>query len=285
MMPSVPRFARLRRAMRKHVLWARSPDWAAIAERADALMATAGFRTVKDEAKTRAGFVTAGEQSVFIKRFETKSWADGIIERIRGSRAARSLRGAALLAQAGFACPAPLAALDVRSTGAVRESYLLSEALEQAQTLSAFVDRRPGGTRRDFRWRRKVSRSVASEVRRLHEARLYSSDLQETNLMLEPRGNGVRIYFVDLDGFRRLARVSWRHRVRNLVQLDRSVGRFLSRSERLRFLYDYLGGRPERAEARRLVGELLEHRGLKELEYQRRRTRRKSANQNVMNGA
>jgi len=271
--------------MRKHLLWARSPDWAAIAERADALMATAGFRTVKDEAKTRAGFVTVGEQSVFIKRFETKSWADGIFERMRGSRAARSLRGAALLAQAGFVRPAPLAALDVRCAGSVRESYLLSEALEQAQTLSAFVDRRPGGTRRDFRWRREISRSVAAEVRRLHEAGLYSSDLQETNLMLEPTGNDVQIYFVDLDGFRRLARVSWRHRMRNLVQLDRSVGRFLSRSERLRFLYDYLGGRPDRVAARKLVGDLLEHRNFKEREYKRRRTRRKSANRSVINGA
>ena len=271
--------------MWKHVLWARSPDWTEIAERADALMAAEGFRTIKDEAKTRAGFVTVGEQPVFIKRFQTKSWADGILERIRGSRAARSLKGAALLARAGFACPAPLAALDVRSAGAVRTSYLLSEALGEARTLSAFVDRRLGGARRDFRWRREISRSVASEVRRLHEAGLYSSDLQETNLMLEPGGDGLRIYFVDLDGFRRLARVSWRHRKRNLVQLDRSAGRFLSRPERLRFLYDYLGERPERAVAHKLIGELLEHRVLKEHEYLRRRTRRKSANQKVLNEA
>ncbi len=258
--------------MRKHVLWARSPDWAEIAERADALMAAEGFRAIKDEAKTRAGFVTVGEQPIFIKRFRTRSWADGILERIRGSRAARSLKGAALLAQAGFAHPAPLAALDVRSAGSVRASYLLSEALGEARTLSAFVDRRLGGARRDFRWRREISRAVASEVRRLHEAGLYSSDLQETNLMLEPGGDGPRIYFVDLDGFRRLARVSWRHRKRNLVQLDRSAGRFLSRQERLRFLYDYLGGRPEREGARNWSQALSTAPQL--LEYQRPRERR-----------
>ncbi len=273
------------RAMCKHVLWARSPDWVEIAERADALIAAPGFRTIKDEARTRAGFVTVGDQSIFIKRFRTKSWADGILERIRGSRAARSLKGAALLAQAGFACPAPLAALDIRSAGSVRTSYLLSEALREARTLSAFVDRRLGGARCDFRWRREISRSVASEVHRLHEAGLYSSDLQETNLMLEPGGDGPRIYFVDLDGFRLMARVSWRYRKRNLVQLDRSAGRFLSRPERLRFLYDYLGSRPERTVARRLIGDLLEHRILKEHEYLRRRTRRKSANRKLLNEA
>lgn len=260
--------------MRKHLLYASSPEWAAIAQRSDALMAAAEFRTVKNEAKTRAGLVAVGERQIFIKRFETRSWADGLIERIRGSRAARSLTGAALLADAGFARPAPLAALKMRCAGSVRAGYLLSEALSVARTLSQFVDRRLGAERRDFRWRREVSRRVAGEVRRLHESGLYSSDLQETNLMLDQGRDGLRIYFVDLDGFRRLGRVSWRRRERNLIQLDRSVGRFLSRAERLRFLYDYLGGRPERDRARKLVGGLLKRSGRKEREYQRRRKRR-----------
>src|SRR5271156_3480676 len=140
--------------MRRHLLFARSPEWAALARRADALMAAAEFRTVKNEAKTHAGVAMAGEHQIFVKRFEARSWADGWIERLRGSRAARSLRGAALLSGAGFAHPAPMAALEVRSAGAVRASYLLSEVLGEARSLSQFVDRRAGAERRDFRWRR-----------------------------------------------------------------------------------------------------------------------------------
>ncbi len=260
--------------MRQHLLYAGSPEWAAIVRRGDALMAASEFRTVKDEAKTRAGLASIGGQAIFIKRFETNSWAEGLIERIRGSRAARSLKGAAILADAGFARPAPIAALETRFAGSVRASFLLSDALGEARPLSLFVDRRLGAARRDFRWRREVSRRVAGEVRRLHESGLFSSDLQETNLMLERGRDGLRIYFVDLDGFRRLGRVSWRRRERNLIQLDRSAGRFLSRAERLRFLYDYLGGRPARDRARKLVGGLLKRRGHKEREYQRRRKRR-----------
>ena len=44
----------------------------------------------------------------------------------------------------------------------------------------------------------------------------------------------------------------------NLVHLDRSIGRFVCRSQRLRFFYNYLGGRPAHDEARRHVGELFE---------------------------
>jgi hypothetical protein len=42
--------------MRTVVLYARSPDWRAVVERADELMASVEFRVLKSEARTRAGF-------------------------------------------------------------------------------------------------------------------------------------------------------------------------------------------------------------------------------------
>ena len=42
----------------------------------------------------------------------------------------------------------------------------------------------------------------------------------------------------------------------NLVHLDRSIGRFLCRAARLDFLYSYLGHRPDRAAARKIVAEV-----------------------------
>jgi hypothetical protein len=93
--------------------------------------------------------------------------------------------------------------------------------------------------------------------------------LQETNLMLDEVEGRIQIHFVDLDGFRRRARVSWRHRRRNLVQLDRSVGRFMSRSERLRFLYTYLGAKPDRDTAHALAARLLRERRHKDRQAER----------------
>jgi hypothetical protein len=45
--------------------------------------------------------------------------------------------------------------------------------------------------------------------------------------------------------------------VTNLVHLDRSIGRFLCRAARLDFLYSYLGHRPDRTSARRIVSEII----------------------------
>ena len=177
---------------------------------------------------------------------------------IAGSPAARALKGAALLDAAGIPHPSPLAAAEIVGRGAVRASYLVSEALLDGDTLSRFA-LGPGQIKgRDPRRRRRILDHVARQVRRIHDARLYTRDLQETNVMVaDDEGQGFRVWFLDLEDFRRLRRVGWPRRASNLIHLDRSIGRFLCRAARLAFLYAYLGGKPERAEARKMVHQLL----------------------------
>ncbi|MGB6089958.1 MAG: lipopolysaccharide kinase InaA family protein, partial [Candidatus Binataceae bacterium] len=145
--------------------------------------------------------------------------------------------------------------------GAVRASYLISEALLEADSLSRFA-LGPGEVKgRDARRRRRILAAVAREVKRMHDAGIYTRDLQETNVMVADDGaEGFRVWFIDLEDFRRErgnGGVSRERRIRNLVHLDRSIGRFLCRAARLAFLYDYLGARPERGEARRMVRDIL----------------------------
>lgn len=239
--------------MHKRVLYAADPRWAALAKRLDRLMAQSGFRALKDEARTRAGLLTGPDGAlVFVKHVRTGSWARGLVAAARGSQVRRWLDGAAMLAEAGFNRPAPLAALEVHRAGAVSECYLVCEALNDATVLSGAA---LGGGRVHFRSRRALLSAVAHEVRRLHDAGLYTLDLQETNLMVEERGDAPpRISFVDLEDFRRVQSVSWHRRLLNLVHLDRSIGRFLNRPTRLRFLYEYLRTRVlVRDERRRVV--------------------------------
>jgi tRNA A-37 threonylcarbamoyl transferase component Bud32 len=245
--------------MRRHLLYARSPRWAELAPRLEELMASAAFSVHKAEGRVRAGLLDVGDgRRVFVKRVESRTPLRGLIERVRGSRARRALKGAAMLEAAAIPHPAPLVALELRSiAGAVRASYLVSEPLENARTLSIFALGRRGERRGELRRRIAITRAVAAAVRQVHERGLYTRDLQETNLMLEATDDGFRIYFIDLEDFARARRVPERRRLLNLVHLDRSIGRFVGRAGRLRFLYAYLGQRPERAEIRRTVGQLL----------------------------
>lgn len=262
--------------MRKDVIYAESAEWRAMIERADELMDSASCRIVKDEARTRAGIVTVeGMPPVFIKRTAVPTRGRGIAARAFGSRARRALRGARILAAARIPHPRPLAAMDLTEGGAVRASYLMSEAMVDGDTLSRFALGPRGIKGRDARRRRRILDAVAREVRRMHDAGVYTLDLQETNVMVaEGTAPGeYRVCFIDLEDIRRARSVSWNRRKLNLVHLDRSIGRFLCRAARLAFLYSYLGAKPGRGDARRIVRELTAMRE----DVARRHARRRAA--------
>src|SRR5438445_20299 len=185
--------------MRKRLLYARSPEWAEMATRIDEFVGIGSFRALKTNARTNAGFIRDGEREAFVKRVAGGSWIKGMVDRIRGSRAARAMRGAAMLEAAGFAHPRPLAAAEARAAGAVYECYILSEPLYNARILSDFALR----DGRNFTRRKWISEQVAGEIRRLHDSGLYTLDMQETNLMIAAAGARITVYFVDLEDFRR----------------------------------------------------------------------------------
>lgn len=237
--------------MRMRVLFARTPAWAQVVERAGELTDACAFLSLKRSARTVAGFAMADGTRVFIKQVDEGWWLKGWILRLTGSRARRTVRGAAMLKRGGFARPELLAAAEARAFGAIRTSYMISEALESARIMSAVV---LAGGRRGFRQRCEVSSVIAKEIRRLHDAGLYTLDLQETNVMIAGgKTADWTVYFVDLEDFRWARTVSERCRLLNLVHLDRTIGRFLPQTQRLRFLYDYLGARPTHDEARQVL--------------------------------
>ncbi|MGH7907867.1 MAG: lipopolysaccharide kinase InaA family protein [Candidatus Binataceae bacterium] len=263
--------------MRRRLIYADSRRWAEIALNAEELMNTGDFSLGKNEGRVCAGVLKLeGASPAFVKRAETRSAPHGMWERVRGSRARRALRGAALLKAAGFAHPRPYGAIETLSAfGGVSASHLLNEALVNSRTLSVFGLGSRGELRRDMARRLRITKAVAKEVRRLHDAGLYTLDLQETNLMLEEDSAGFRIYFIDLEDIRR-GRISMRRRLINLVHLDRSIGRFIGRAGRLRFLYSYLGEKPGRAETRRLIARLLAMRANLKRRSERKRERASS---------
>jgi hypothetical protein len=168
--------------MRAQILYARSNQLEGVVDHANMLMAGEGFREVKNVAGNRTGFLCVDGETFFIRRFRARSWIKGVLEKFRGSRASRSLRGAEILKRHGFLGPAPLAAAEQVWAGSVRDSWLVSEALEQARSVRAFLDRQLGGPRNDRRWRRQVLGQIAACIRRMHEAGLFISNLQETNI-------------------------------------------------------------------------------------------------------
>jgi len=257
--------------MASRVLYASSPDWGVRGGRLDELVANPDFRVLKKTSRTLTGIAQVDGVEVFVKRVASVSWVKGIVARVCGSRARRTVQGAEILKRTGFSHPRLIAAFERCQCGSVRTSYVVAECLHRPKILSRFAL----ADGRDFRWRRWLSERLAQTIRSLHDAGCYTRDLQETNLMLEAQGGRLKIYFTDLEDFRQVPRVSRRLRMLNLIHLDRSIGRFVSRAHRLRFLYNYLGSRPGKVEARALVAHL--HRIRERIERRKRRQQRTNA--------
>jgi tRNA A-37 threonylcarbamoyl transferase component Bud32 len=252
-------------------LYADAPQWGRAGARLDELLHGADFRIIKKTPRTLAGVAAINHIDVFVKRVSNNSWLKGAFARVCGSRARKAIRGALLLRRAGFSHPELIAAFEQLNSGSVMASYVITEYLRRPKVLSRFAL----ADGRDFGWRRSVSERLAQTIRNLHASGCYTLDLQETNLLLEGRGTDVKIYFTDLEDYRWLPLVPSQFRLRNLVQLDRSIGRFVSRTHRLRFLHNYLGNHATRAEVRMTVARL--HRIRLRVERHRRNRRHLTA--------
>ncbi len=216
----------------------------------DMLLTRPDCRLVKFQRKVVVGQVTTPVGQLYVKRYNVFAWRVALASLARASPAERAWHAAAALRARGFATPEVLAAVEHRRAGVLRRSFLVTR--EVAGALPA--DRRwaeilalPPAVRRVAR--RALARALGALVGRLHAAGVYHADLKDVNVLV--RGNVATPECVLLDLERvRVGPVSRRRRVKNLMQLERTLGRRASRSDRLRALAAYLAAAEPPAERR-----------------------------------
>jgi len=159
-----------------------------------------------------------------------------LAERLRGSRARRAVIGAARVSAVGLAAPRIVAWAERRSFAAVRESFLLTDFVQDGEPLPAVMPR----LRESSPERRDLARRLGEVIGRLHAARLDHRDLKHSNLL---RRADASLVVLDLEALEACARLSLRRRVRALGQLEayaRDLYPWLPQTDRMRFLRVYL---------------------------------------------
>jgi hypothetical protein len=200
-----------------------------------------------------------------------KRWIDVLVH---GSPARRAWRGAQLLQAHGFPIPRPLGVFERRAGGIVRESWYCSEGLLTQLPLNQYWrQQRPCWS---LRQRRAFLCSLAEFLHTFHQAGLYAGDMRDANLLVEDNGDAQwKFYLVDFDRILQTSFLSEKRRQKNLVQLERTLGRSAPASDRLFFLHCYWGASlPSRFERRHFIQQLLQLRRQKDHEYAQRRQKR-----------
>lgn len=195
--------------------------------------ATDGRRVLKQgKGRTVVWLEHAGPagEAVVVKQIPVRSLGRRLDARLRGAPATMQSASALALRRAGVDVPEPL--------GVVEEAHastLVSRAVPGGRTLLATYQAS------DARGRRRLARGLGAFVARVHASGVRVPDLKESNVLVQQEEGGTpHFVLVDLDRARPVpGGPSERRRLANLVQLDRSLGAYASRRERLAFLSVY----------------------------------------------
>jgi serine/threonine protein kinase len=208
-----------------------------------------GCEVIKDQKKikvARAKIVIQGDaKTVYIKRYNAFSWRYRFGSFFQSSGAVRSLIGAAILAESGIRTARPLAAVESRAWGMLNKSFFLSEEIGGAKTADSYWQEElvPVKGKEGVRKRKQFLRGMGELFRSLHEQDVYHNDLKDANILVRPNASGEleHFYLLDLEGIRRYRELNRRRRIKNLVQLNRTLGKYLRRVDKVRLLKTYLG--------------------------------------------
>jgi len=208
----------------------------------DRLLTRPDCRIVKLQRKVMVGRVTTAVGPLYVKRYTVHAWRVVLLSLGRPSPARRAFDAARRLHALGFAVPPVVAAVEDRRLGLLRRSFFLTHEVTGALTADRYWEQLAGRPAE----RRRFARALGALYRRLHAAGVYHSDLKDVNVLAREGGDGLELVLLDLERVR-FGKVPDRgRRIKNLVQLERTLGRRAPAAARVRLLHAYLGPEADR---------------------------------------
>ena len=208
---------------------------------------------LKDSLSTRVWEQTVDfgtEHCTIVIKHERREWGAKLLRTfLRRVGALREWRLAYAMRIRGLPVVEPLAAMERRTMGLLRESYLVTRKVENVGNLEQFVQRTFTGelSQETRRLRRRMARSLGRLIRALHACGFTQRDLKPANILVCPAdavSSEVRFTLVDFKGTRQRTRVSEPDRARDLARLAAGfVGtQGVRTTDMMRFLDEYLSG-------------------------------------------
>jgi len=215
----------------------------------DQLFSSPQCEIIKDQKKIKVGRVQleigGKARRIYLKRYNVFSRRYQLGSLFFPSAASRSWAGAKILLGAGFHTGRPIAAVEHRSRGVLAKSFYLSEEIPGGKTVDVYWREEliPISGPEGFLRRRIFLKDLAVLFRSLHGRNIYHNDLKDANIIVasgDTRPDRC-FYLLDLEGIRKYRALNRRRRIKNLVQLNRTMGTLLRASEKLYWLKVYLG--------------------------------------------
>ncbi len=130
----------------------------------------------------------------------------------------------------------PLGTVEERGLFGLKRSFFLMEVLEKGQELDRYL----WNGFEDFPEKKRFIKAFTEWLARLHQLNIYHRDLKACNILISKNGDHWNFHLLDLEDVRLDRKVKEKELFKNFLQLNTSIPRTIPKTDRLRFLREYL---------------------------------------------
>jgi tRNA A-37 threonylcarbamoyl transferase component Bud32 len=184
--------------------------------------------------------VNDGRGKVGVKQFRYSHFWDIFKNLFRPSKGLRAWIAGNGLMMRGIPSLRPLALLEQRNWWGSGESFFVMEASEKGLEMDRYILRGFG----DFRRKWLFVKHFAQWLSHLHQRDLYHRDMKTCNILVSENGETWDFHLLDLEDVRLDEKVNEKRLFKNLLQLNTSIPKTITQTDRLRFLKEYIRHQP-----------------------------------------
>ncbi len=195
-----------------------------------------------------------GGDRLCVKRFRYPRFRDRMKEYFRPSKGLKCWVAGNGLMVRGIPTLRPLGLMEKKGLLKPRESFFLMEALERDQEMDRYILR----GFKDFNGKRRFVKIFAQWLSDVHQKKVFHKDMKTCNILVSEKGEKWKFYLLDLEDILLDEKMDDRKLFKNLLQLNTSTPRVMTRTDRLRFFIEYARLRPVIKDRRGLLRALAE---------------------------
>ena len=189
------------------------------------------FALAKYSPEVVVSIIEVGPQKIGMKQFLPSHRLDRWKERVRRSRGLKAWVGGNGLRARGVPSVKPLALVERKDWRGWHESWLLMEAFEGGQELDRFLF----SGFKDLQEKRRFVLEFARWFSHLHQKGIFHKDMKTCNILVVKNGGSWNFFLLDLEDVRFDQPMTEKKFFKNLLQLNTSTPRSMTRADRLRF--------------------------------------------------
>ncbi len=205
----------------------------------DSLSKSSNCQIIKDQKRVKVYRIIWNGDPLFIKRYNPYSIWNALEAIFFGSKAILSWKGAHLLSSRGIKTAEPVAAINYQSFGIPSKCFYITKEIRTSEISVEYYEKRFIKGNGSVKEKRLFIRTLALLFKNLHQKGIYHNDLKDYNILVRDEDGKPTFFLLDLEGVQSFTQTPRRCLIENLMQINRTIGRIMSNSDRVAFIRKY----------------------------------------------